>query len=97
MEKIFDQEFAGMTDSDFSYQDFETTREKLIKEIHAKLNKNQKDFIISLQEGSPRWDLLELDGISKLPAILWKLENIQKMDVLKKNESLEKLKRVLNA
>lgn len=97
MEKIFDQEFAGMTDSDFSYQDFETTREKLITEIQAKLNQNQKDFMISLQEGSPSWDLLELDGISKLPAILWKLENIQKMDVLKKNDSLEKLKRVLNA
>lgn len=97
MKILFDEEFSGMTNRDFSYEDFEFTREQLISEIHTKLNQNQKNFMISLQEGSPKWDLLELDGINELPAILWKLENIEKMEVTKKKESLESLKRVLNA
>ena len=51
--------------------------------------------MISLSEGIPNWDLIELKGVSELPGILWKLENIQKMKVSKRNESVENLKRVL--
>lgn len=95
MKKLFNEEFYGMTDVNFSYQDFESTREILISEINSKLNQNQKKFMISLSEGIPNWDLIELKGVSELPGILWKLENIQKMKVSKRNESVENLKRVL--
>jgi hypothetical protein len=84
-----------MTSLDFTYKDFESTRDLLIKEISNKMKPNQKEFLISLQEGSPKWDLMDLEGIEKLPAILWKLENIQKMKERKRQESLENLKRVL--
>ncbi|TGM66160.1 nucleotidyl transferase AbiEii/AbiGii toxin family protein [Leptospira meyeri] len=95
MENLFDKEFLGMTSLDFSYKDFESTRELLIKELSNKLKPNQKEFLISLQEGSPKWALMDLEGIDKLPAILWKLENIQKMEEGKRKDSLENLKRVL--
>ncbi|EOQ90740.1 nucleotidyl transferase, PF08843 family [Leptospira yanagawae serovar Saopaulo str. Sao Paulo = ATCC 700523] len=95
MESLFNQEFIGMTSLDFSYKDFESTRDLLIDELSSKLNQNQKEFLITLQEGNPKWDLLGLEGIDKLPAVLWKLENIQKMEESKKKESLENLKRVL--
>jgi predicted nucleotidyltransferase component of viral defense system len=95
MKKLFNEEFIGMTDVNFSYQDFESTREILISEINSKLNQNQKKFMISLSEGIPNWNLIELKGVSELPGILWKLENIQKMKVSKRNESVENLKRVV--
>lgn len=44
------------------------------------LTDSERALIISMKQGEPNWDLLGLPHIENLPAIRWKLQNIQKMD-----------------
>ena len=43
----------------------------------------------------PNFDLIGLPKISQFPAVKWKLKNISKMTLERKNDSLKKLKKVL--
>ena len=93
--QVYESEFAGMTIDEIAYEDLIVAREALIETVQIKLTENEKAFLISLKEGQPKWNLMGIEGIEKLPAVRWKLRNIQKMSGKKRAESLEKLKRVL--
>jgi len=93
--QVYESEFAGMTIDEIAYEDLIVAREALIETVQIKLTENEKAFLISLKEGQPKWNLMGIEGIEKLPAVQWKLKNIQKMSGKKRAESLEKLKRVL--
>ena len=55
------------------------TRDQLIASITKDLTENERKFLLSIKEGTPNWGLLGVAGAEKLPAIQWKLMNIQKM------------------
>jgi predicted nucleotidyltransferase component of viral defense system len=93
--QIYESEFAGMTVEEVEYDDLIAVRETLIDTLKKELTNEEKAFLVSLKEGQPRWNLMGLEGIEKLPAIQWKLMNIQKINKKKHAESLEKLKRKL--
>jgi predicted nucleotidyltransferase component of viral defense system len=93
--RIYESEFAGMAAEEIEYADLIAARETLIETLKKELTDDEKAFLISLKEGQPRWNLMSLEGIEKLPAIQWKLMNIRKMNKTKHAESLEKLKRKL--
>lgn len=95
MQQVYESEFAGMTMDEIAYEDLIAAREALIETVKNELTENEKAFLISLKEGQPKWSLTGIEGIEKLPAVQWKLKNIQKMSGKKRAESLEKLKRVL--
>ena len=63
----------------FSYDDFERTREQLVKEIHSKLTEEDRLFLMSFKEGLPDWKLLNVKNAKELPAVRWKLQNIKKI------------------
>jgi len=93
--QVYESEFAGMTIDEIAYEDLIAAREALIKTVRNELTGNEKAFLVSLKEGQPKWSLMGIEGIEKLPAIQWKLKNIQKMSEKKRTEALEKLKRTL--
>ncbi len=89
----FQHKFAGMTADPFTYEQFEATREELIAKIHSALNDDDKRFLISFKKGEPDWDLFPVPGLKDMPAIRWKLQNIQKL--IRQNP--DKHKDLLNA
>jgi len=91
----YEKEFVGMSTIPFTYEMFEETRKKLISKIKSDLTKDEKTFLVSLQEGSPQWDKLKLDKIHELPALKWKLENVQKMSPAKRKLAVELLQKTL--
>ena len=93
--QVYESEFAGMTIDEIAYEDLIMAREALIQTVKNTLTDNEKAFLISLKEGQPKWNLMGIEGIEKLPAVQWKLKNIRNMSGKKRAESLEKLKRVL--
>jgi len=92
MRSIYENEFLEMTDEPVSYEELVKTREQLIAHLKAKLKDEEKIFLISLKEGNPDWKLLEFEGVERLPAVQWKLQNINKMDRVKHREFVAKLK-----
>ncbi len=76
--QAFSSQFEGMTITPFTYADYETSRYRLIKEISELLTKNDKKLLFSFKSGNPDWSLSNTQQLQHLPAIKWKLKNIQK-------------------
>jgi hypothetical protein len=93
--QIYESEFAGMTIDEISYEDLVEAREELIETLRKELTDDEKAFLVSLKEGQPKWSLMGIEGIEKLPAVQWKLKNIKSMNGKKLAEAVEKLRKVL--
>ncbi len=95
LRRIYENEFVGMTVDPIGYDELIAVREKFIKTINNTLTENERQFLLSIKQGKPKWGLMPVAGIDKLPAIQWKLFNIQKMKKEKHMASLQKLQSVL--
>lgn len=71
-----DNQFSGMTDEKFSYEEFEAIREKLVETIHQGLTERDKEFLLSVKNLTPDWSIYDFQ---KFPSINWKLQNLQKL------------------
>lgn len=91
----FNREFAGMTLSHVDYHELVAVRDQMIQTINQALTENEKKFLLSIKLGHPDWDLLPISGLDRLPAVQWKLMNIQKMGKSKHTKAVDRLKKVL--
>lgn len=94
-EKTFESEFSGMALAPVTYEELKRAREKLINAVTKGFTQKERRFLLSFKQGNPAWDLLGIEGVDKLPAVQWKLENLTKMDPKKHSQSLSELKAVL--
>jgi len=95
----FEKQFQGMSDITFTYEDFESTREQLIRVVDSGLSESDRSFLLSFKGGKPEWDLFPVPGLNKMPAVQWKLKNLQnliKSDPEKHKEQIFKLESLLN-
>jgi predicted nucleotidyltransferase component of viral defense system len=76
-EMVFIKEFSGMTDSSFSYEDHLDTLNRLISQINAVLSDRDKEFLVSFFSANPSWNLINIDKLNELPAIKWKMKNLE--------------------
>lgn len=89
-------QFAGMSDEAFSYEEFEETRERLVEAVNTALTENDKAFLLSVNEVNPDWNIYDFQ---RFPSINWKLQHLQKLKTnnpKKHREQLERLKEKLN-
>jgi len=96
----FEKQFQGMTDTAFTYEAFEATRENLINIVNSSLSDQDSSFLLTFKRGDPDWDLFPVAGLKDMPAVQWKLMNIQNLkrsnpdkhtELIHKLESLLKL------
>jgi len=95
IETEFKTQFQGMTVAPVELDELLVTRTALITSINEDLTRNEREFLLSVKKGEPVWSLMDIAGIDKLPAIQWKIQNIQKMDKGKHKEAYEKLESIL--
>lgn len=87
-------QFEGMTDEPFSYYDYQTARSNLIEVVNQGLTNEDKDFLISFENGNPDWSKCWGGNLSEYPSIKWKLQNIAKLkskNPIKYKEGIDKL------
>jgi hypothetical protein len=89
---VFETEFQGMTLEEVTCEELEQTRETLVSMIVNGLTLQEKRFIVSVKEGIPQWDLIEMEGVENLPAVKWKLLNIGQMNPSKHRNAVRKLR-----
>ncbi|MGE0175293.1 MAG: nucleotidyl transferase AbiEii/AbiGii toxin family protein [Oligoflexales bacterium] len=93
-EQAFQAQFAGMARTPFTYEDYINTRIQLVDVIHASLSNDDKALLISFKQGKPDWSLSPIKALQDLPAVQWKLQNIQKLareNPIKHQEMLKRL------
>ena len=93
---LYASEFKGMTYEEVSLKELYKTRDIIVDTIHKGLNENDRKFLLSLKEGTPNWDLFAFPKAAALPAVKWKLQNLNRMTEEKKKEALGKLEKVLS-
>lgn len=71
----FDNQFVGMSDIPFSYEDYESTRDTLIRTIRERLTDEDKAFLLSFSRLEPNWSIYDFQHF---PSVKWKLLNIGK-------------------
>ena len=86
-------QFAGMSNEPFNYQDFETARDHLLERIHQSLTPSDRTFLLTVQSLQPDWSVYDFE---RFPSVQWKLQNLQKLKALNPNKyekQLDSLKR----
>lgn len=72
-------QFNGMTDVPFSYEEYEQTRSKLIQDVNDLMTPEDKKFLYGFELGEPDWDAFEFNGFKDYPSVKWKMVNLQKL------------------
>lgn len=72
-------QFDGMTDVPFTYEEFEETRTKLIVGVNKLMTEADKRFLVSFEKGEPEWDGYEFEYFKDFPSVKWKLVNLEKL------------------
>ncbi|SPJ33592.1 nucleotidyl transferase AbiEii/AbiGii toxin family protein [Kushneria phyllosphaerae] len=96
LEDVYRQEFVGMAGADIPLQQLEDARHELLTRLSQLMTDEDVRFLLSFKQGAPDWSLLPHNGIDRLPAVRWKLANIQKMHPDKHHESLTLLEEALS-
>ena len=97
--EAMDNQFAGMTDIPFTYEEFEETRTKLINDVKSLMTEADKKFLISFESGQPEWDGYEFEYFKDYPSVQWKLLNLKKLakqNPLKLQMEVDKLRNLYN-
>ncbi len=90
-------QFEGMSEIPFSYDDFTETRKKLILDINDVLTPEDKNFLIDFERADPDWQNSPYAEFANYPSVKWKLLNLSKLkksNPSKLEENVEKLKSI---
>ena len=95
MKPVFEKEFDGMTLIEVEYEKLVDVRKTLVEEINKRISDDERAFLISFKEKAPKWDLLGVDGAKDMPAVKWKLANLEKMGDDKHKQAVHRLRKVI--
>lgn len=77
--RVFEVNFKGMTDVVVTVEDLELARSQLRTGILANLGETRFEFLHSLLRLEPRWDLMPFEDLDQMPALKWKLSNLERL------------------
>lgn len=92
---VYREEFVGMARVDLPLHELESARDELLSQLGHLMTDDDVHFLLSFKQGAPDWTLIPLMGVDRLPAVRWKLANIQKMGADKHRQSLALLEQAL--
>ncbi|MBP7140479.1 MAG: nucleotidyl transferase AbiEii/AbiGii toxin family protein [Opitutaceae bacterium] len=95
LRQVYAAQFSGMTTEPVTLTVLEAARAQLIERINAELTRAEREFMLSLKQGDPQWNLLGLPCAERLPGPHWKLYNLRKMDPKKHEEAVARLREKL--
>lgn len=79
MEETFKNEFVGMTSEPINLNALLNTQQQLLAELPQSLTQNHRNFLLSLVQAKPDWSLLPFNHLQDMPAIKWKLQNLNNL------------------
>lgn len=75
----YDGTFRGMTAEPVALEALLAARERMIAELQAGLDAEERAFLISIARNEPDWTLLQIGHLAQLPGIRWKLANLDRL------------------
>lgn len=97
LSRPFAREFQGMTAEPITLKKLLETRDLLVKTMVQDMPDAHREFLISFEVGTPKWDLLPLRHIKRLPAVKWRQVNLDDLPKKKRASLVANLEVVLEA
>ena len=72
-------EFVGMTREPLALDELLQVRNSLFSELPSALTYNHREFLLGLVSCEPDWSLMSCPHLRDMPAIRWKLANLQRL------------------
>jgi predicted nucleotidyltransferase component of viral defense system len=91
----FARGFVGMTQEPVALADLEATREAIIAAMIADMPDAHRHFLVGFKRGQPDWELLGIPEAQRLPAVLWKQRNLDRLLADKRSDLAAALERAL--
>lgn len=92
----FSRGLQGMTAAPVSLDDLENARDALVDLLVTRMPEPHREFLLSFERGEPKWELLDVPGAEKLPAIRWRQQNLDSLAKPKRAKLIAQLETVLN-
>ena len=73
----YESGFVGMADGPCRLDTLLKSRQHLRQELPTRLTPAQRQFLVGLARAEPDWSLLTVPHIAELPALRWKLANLE--------------------
>ena len=96
--EALENQFQGMTETPFGYEDYLESRTALLSLVNGGLTITDKEFLLSFEQGEPYWNKCCAGDLSQYPSVQWKLLNIRKLkesNPVKFEQGVNKLRRYL--
>lgn len=93
---VFKNEFNGMTFDPISLDQLQAVPASMVNALKAQFTQSDFDFLYSFKSAEPNWEIAPHQQIQHLPAVQWKLLNINKMSVAKRERSLALLEATMD-
>lgn len=91
----YERGFEGMTQTAVTLEELLAARVALIADIVGGMPVQHREFLIGFERGEPDWALLGLPHVAKLPAVLWRQQNLDKLSKDARAALVQKLERAL--
>lgn len=85
----FDREFFGMTSHEVSLAELEDVQRKVRDDLPRQLDEAERRFLVSLVSNVPDWSLIDVPHLKDMPAIRWKLTNLERLQRENKSKFAE--------
>lgn len=77
--EAMERQFSGMSETPFTYHDFEATREKLVNDVNAVMTEDDRRFLIGFEELAVDWEHSPYSSFREYPSVRWKMQNLRKL------------------
>lgn len=97
--EAMERQFAGMSETPFTYEEFESTREKLVRDVNSAMTEDDKKFLVGFEELTLNWDNAIYKEYREYPSVKWKIQNLQKLKTTnpkKLKSEADKLREIFN-
>jgi len=79
--ETFKKRFSGMANHDIKLNELVQMQCQLPGMLRGLLTEKDREFLLSFKRGGPDWDLLPFPHVGELPAIRWKMVNLDAMGI----------------
>lgn len=95
LEPAFSGEFHGMTQQSVALDRLIGARKQLIAWIHNRMSEKHRTFLMSVANGEPDWTALSIATVSDLPAVRWRILNVNALSSERRKDLCKQLSSVL--
>jgi len=93
--QTYETDFVGMTTNPIEMANLLEARSELIRTVNAMIDERDKNFLVDFKEGHPDWSYFSVPHIKNLPAVKWKMHNLDQVDTLERQRMVDRLREYL--